>query len=191
MQVLSELYLVLTQEIIAQVNHFSPKLSTLILQTALANKPSILQICQYSKFEISLLTDWKVMVQKLTFCWLKINFLTITFQPVDRLISNFECGKICRIDGLFTKAVCKNKVVNLGEKWLSWVKMSSRFHSKHDKIFLYKEEGTVHLVWRRLITYLLSLIQAYFFDISKITQGFLSQNNSRFWKQLKHFGGNN
>ena len=32
------------------------------------------------------------------------------------------------------------------------------------------------------------LKQAYFFNISKITQGFFSKNNSRFWKQLKSFG---
>ena len=32
------------QEIIAQVNHFSPKLTTLFLETALANKPPILEV---------------------------------------------------------------------------------------------------------------------------------------------------
>ena len=40
------------------------------------------------------------------------------------MFSNFEYGKICRIDGLFAKAVCKNKVVNLGEKWLTWVTLT-------------------------------------------------------------------
>ena len=79
---------------LTQLNHFSPKLSTLFLQTALANKPWILQIFPYSKFEINRLTDWKVMAKKLTFCWLKVNFLAITFQSVNRLISNFEYGKI-------------------------------------------------------------------------------------------------
>ena len=39
------------------------------------------------------------------------------------MISNFEYGKICRIGGLFAKAVCRNEVVNLGEKWFSWVKI--------------------------------------------------------------------
>ena len=31
--------------------------------------------------------------------------------------------KICRIGGLFAKAVCRNKMVNLGEKWLTWAGM--------------------------------------------------------------------
>jgi len=43
--------------------------------------------------------------------------------PVDRLMPNFEGAKICTFGGLFAKAVCKNKMVNLGEKWLSWVRM--------------------------------------------------------------------
>ena len=37
----------------------------------------------------------------------------------NRLISNFEYGKIFRIDDLFAKAVCRSKMVNLGEKWLT------------------------------------------------------------------------
>ena len=49
--------------------------------------------------------------------------LAITFDPVVRLNPNFEYGKICRIDDLFAKAVCGSKVVNLGEKWLCWVRM--------------------------------------------------------------------
>ena len=63
------------------------------------------------------------MAKELTFCKLKVNFLAITFKLVDRLISNFEYGKIFRISGLFAKPVCRNKVVYLGEKWLSWVRM--------------------------------------------------------------------
>ena len=42
--------------ILTQVNHFSPKLTTLFLQTALANKSQIIQIFPYSKFEINLST---------------------------------------------------------------------------------------------------------------------------------------
>ena len=49
----------------------------------------------------------------------KVRFLAITFQPVDRLNSNFEFGKICRIGGLFDKAVCRSKVVSLSEKWVN------------------------------------------------------------------------
>ena len=60
------------------------------------------------------------MAKKLTFSQQKVNFLAITFQSVNRLISNFEYGKIWRIHGLFAKAVCWNKVVILGEKWLTW-----------------------------------------------------------------------
>ena len=41
-----------------------------------------------------------------------------------RLNPNFEYGKICRIDDLFAKAVCRSKVVNLGEKWLTWAIIS-------------------------------------------------------------------
>ena len=57
------------------------------------------------------------MAEKLSFSQQKVNFLAITFQSVNRLSSNFEYGKIRGIGGLFAKAVCKNKVVNLGEKW--------------------------------------------------------------------------
>ena len=34
-----------------------------------------------------------------------LNFLAITFEPVVRLIPNFEVVKICRVDGLFAKAI--------------------------------------------------------------------------------------
>ena len=47
----------LAQNILTQVNHFSSKLTTSFLQTALVIKPSILQIFPYSKSEISQLTD--------------------------------------------------------------------------------------------------------------------------------------
>jgi len=112
------------QNILTQLNHFSPKLTTLFLQTALANKPPILQIFPYSKFEINLSTGWKVIAEKLTFSQQKVNFLAITFQSVNWLISNFEYGKIWGIDGLFAKSVFRNKVVNLGEKWLTWAIIS-------------------------------------------------------------------
>ena len=66
------------------------------------------------------------MAKKLTFSQQKVNFLAITFQPVDRLISNFEYGKIYSISGLFAKAVCRNKVVNLSEKLLIWAIISCK-----------------------------------------------------------------
>ena len=100
------------QNILTQLNHFSPKLTTLFLQTALANKPWILQIFPYSKFESNQLTDWKVMAKKLTFSQQKVNFLAVAFQSVNRLSSNFEHGKIHKIVCLFAKAVCRNKVAN-------------------------------------------------------------------------------
>ena len=74
------------------------------------------------------------MAKKLTFSQQKVNFLAITFQSVNRLISNFEYGKIWRIHGLFAKAVCWNKVVILGEKWLTWAIIyciSSRWKQIH------------------------------------------------------------
>ena len=70
------------QEIIAQLNHFSPKLATLLLQTALANKSSILQIFPHSKFWINRITGSKVTARKLIFSQQKVNFLSITFEPV-------------------------------------------------------------------------------------------------------------
>ena len=60
------------------------------------------------------------MAKKLTFSQDKVNFSTLIFDPVVRLSQNLENRKICRIDGLFAKAVCKTKVVNLGGKWLTW-----------------------------------------------------------------------
>ena len=100
----------------------SPKLTTLFLQTALANKPPILQIFPCSKFVINLSTGWKVMAKKLAFRQQKVegnNFLAITFHSVSWLISNFEYGKIYRINGFFDTTVWRNKVVNLGGKWLT------------------------------------------------------------------------
>ena len=46
---------------------------------------------------------FKVMTEKLF--QTQMNFLVITFKPVDRLIPNFECGKICMFLGLFAKSV--------------------------------------------------------------------------------------
>ena len=71
--------------------------------TALANKPSTLQIFAPSKFGINRTTDSKVIAKKFTLD--QNNFLAITFEPVVRLIPNFEGGKICRVDGLFAFAV--------------------------------------------------------------------------------------
>ena len=73
--------------------------------TALANKPSTLQIFAPSKFGINRTTGSKVMAKKLF--WPQMNFLAITFEPVVGLIPNFEGVKICRVDGLFAKAVKK------------------------------------------------------------------------------------
>ena len=47
----------------------------------------------------------------------------MTFKSVSRLSSNFEYEKIRGIGGLFPKAVCENKVVNLGEKRLTWARI--------------------------------------------------------------------
>ena len=81
---------------------------------------SILQILPYPKFEINWTSGSKVKAKKLTFSQQKVNFLSITFEPVVWLIPNFECGKICLVDGLFAKAVFKNKVARLEDKWPGW-----------------------------------------------------------------------
>ena len=106
----------LLQDILAQVDLFSPKWITCFQQTALANKPWIMQIFSLSKFGLNLTTGSKVMAKKLTFCWLKVNFLAITFETVVWWFWNFECEKICRIDDFFAKAVCRKQVIHLGEK---------------------------------------------------------------------------
>ena len=48
---------------------------------------------------------------------MSINFLAITFDPVGRLNPNFECGRIYRVDGLFTKTAC------MKNKWITRVKI--------------------------------------------------------------------
>ena len=98
----------------------SPKLTTFLLQTVVVDKSSILQIFPYSKFWFNLTTGSKVLAKLFTFSQQKVNFLAITFLSVNWLISNFPYGIIRRIGGLFAKAVCGNKVVNLVEKWLTW-----------------------------------------------------------------------
>ena len=72
-------------------------------ETDFANKPRMLQIFPHSKFGINRTAGLKVMAKKFKF-WPR-NFLAITFKPAVRLISNFECGKICKILGLFAKSV--------------------------------------------------------------------------------------
>ena len=72
-------------------------------ETDLANKPRILQIFPHSKFGINRTAGLKVMAKKIKFRLR--NFLAITFKTVVRLIPNFECGKICKILGLFAKSV--------------------------------------------------------------------------------------
>ena len=68
-------------------------------------------------------TGSKVMAEKFTLCWLKVNFLAITFEPVVWCFWNFECEKICRIDDLFAKAVCRKQVIHLGEKRSTWARI--------------------------------------------------------------------
>ena len=102
---------------------FSLKWITCFWQTALTSKPSIWQICLHSKVELSLTTGWKIKPKKLTFSWLKVNFLGLNFQPVVRLSSTFECGQICQIDGLFAKAVCRKQVIHLSEKRSTWARI--------------------------------------------------------------------
>ena len=72
-------------------------------KTDLANKPRNMQIFPHSKFGTDRSTGLKVMAKKLFRT--QTNFLVITFKPVDRLIPNFECGKICMFLGLFAKSV--------------------------------------------------------------------------------------
>ena len=62
-----------------------------------------MQIFPHSKFGIDWSTGLKVMAKKLFPT--QTNFLVITYKPVDRLIPNFECGKICMVGGLFANAV--------------------------------------------------------------------------------------
>ena len=72
-------------------------------KTDLANKPRNMQIFPHSKFGINRSTGLKVMTKK--FIFVQNNFLAITFKPVDRLIPNFECVKICMVGGLFANAL--------------------------------------------------------------------------------------
>ena len=69
-------------------------------KTDLAYKSKNMQIFLHSKFGIDR-SPGHVMAKNLNFGI--SNFLAITFEPVVRLISNFECGKICIDLGLFAK----------------------------------------------------------------------------------------
>ena len=62
-----------------------------------------MQIFSPSKFRIDRTTGSEVMAKK--FICDQNNFLVITFEPVVRLIPNFEGAKICMVDGLFSNAV--------------------------------------------------------------------------------------
>ena len=113
---------------------FSLKWTTSFLETALANKSSILQIFLQSKSGINQTTDSIVMAKKFTFSQQKVNFLALTFESVVWLIPNFGCRKICRIDDLFAKAVSRNEVVHLSEKGATWVRISCSFFTIKEKL---------------------------------------------------------
>ena len=70
------------QEFRSQRGHLSSNRATLFLQTVLANMSSILQILAYPKFEINWISRSKVIAKTLTFSQQKVNFLSITFEPV-------------------------------------------------------------------------------------------------------------
>ena len=44
-----------------------------------------------------LVSSFKVMAKNLF--GTQINYLVITFKPMDRLVPNLECGKICMVGG--------------------------------------------------------------------------------------------
>ena len=102
------------QNILAQVDLISPKWITCFRQTALENKPWIVQIFNSQKFQNHQTTGLEAMAKKLTYYWPKANFSAMTFESMVKRCWNFEGVKICVIDDLFAKAVCRSKVVNLG-----------------------------------------------------------------------------
>ena len=99
------------QEVLTQVNHFSLKWTTYFSKTPLANYPSSRKIFPPLKFGINQTTGSKIISKK--FIYGQNNFLAIcgqndfsaiTFEPVVRLIPNFEGAKICKGGGLFDEA---------------------------------------------------------------------------------------
>ena len=70
-----------------------------------------MNLTDFSSLKILIQSDHK----KLTFSQQKINFLAITFQSVNWLISNFECGKS---EGL---VACLLKQF-VDTRWSTWVK---------------------------------------------------------------------
>jgi len=70
------------QEFRSQPGHLSSNWATLFLKTVLANMLSMLQIFPHPEFEINWNIGSKVIAKKLTFSQQKVNFLSITFEPV-------------------------------------------------------------------------------------------------------------
>ena len=67
------------------------------------------------------LDHWlKSYCQKVNFLLTKSKLFGHNFWTSGQIEPKFEYGKISRIVDLFAKAVCRSKVVNLGEKWLTW-----------------------------------------------------------------------
>ena len=112
---------------------------------------SILQILPHPKFEIIWTSGSKVIAKKLTFSQQKVIFLSITFEPVVQLISNFGYGKICRIDDMFAKAVFKNQVARLEDKWPGWERNSCTSELKFAKM-LNKNVTVCHAVVEAKVT---------------------------------------
>jgi len=70
------------QEFLIQIGHLSFNWATEFSITVLEKKSSILQIFPHSKSGCNPTIDSKVMAKKLTFRQQKVNFLSITFEPV-------------------------------------------------------------------------------------------------------------
>ena len=79
------------------------------------------------------LTGSNVMAKKFTFGEQKANFLGVTFELVISLIPVFNCGKICKINGLFALAV-GIKVINSDEK---------KIHLDENLLYTFGSTGTV------------------------------------------------
>ena len=82
----------------------SPNRATQCLKTSLINQADFSTLKAWD-LSVPLLKNYG---EKANFLLAEVKVLSVTFEPVDQLIPNFKSYKICMIDDLFGKAVCKN-----------------------------------------------------------------------------------
>ena len=113
-----------TTEDFHQSGSFFTKWFTCFWQSVIANKPPIMQIFPFSKFELISSDYWfKSHGQKVNFQSRNSYLFGLKFSASGQIEAEILSGQICQTGGLFAKAVCSEKVIHLSEKISTFVRI--------------------------------------------------------------------